>query len=121
VKGPERARRFDLHLSLLYRSPGARSWQAGRIENISRSGVLFWTAQPMDVDTELEMRFVLPIPKASPRVVCHGRIVRAVEAAAAGAPSRVAATISAYRFVRGRARALDPHRGPLLPRRQQTR
>ena len=98
-----RARRFDLHLSLLYRPLGSQAWQEGRIENISSSGVLFWTGKPMDVDTALEMRFVLPLTKSPPGVVCHGRVVRKVEPRDPDAGAGLAATISAYRFVRGRS------------------
>lgn len=95
-----RARRFALHLSLRYRSIGAAQWREGRIENISRSGVLFWTDQLLDVDTRLEMSFVLPLID-HPLVVCRGHIVRTV--LPNGDPSHLglAATISAYRFVRG--------------------
>jgi hypothetical protein len=99
----ERARRFDLHLSLRYRSVGAKRWRQGRIENISCSGVLFWTDQPLEVDTPLEMSFVLPFPRRPPDVVCRGRIVRRVQPSRGDGHAGVAATIAAYRFVRGRS------------------
>lgn len=97
-----RARRFALHLSLRYRSIGAAQWCEGRIENISRSGVLFSTDQPLAVDTPLEMRFVLPLIDAPPGVVCRGRIVRSVLPNGHQAAPGLAATISAYRFVRAK-------------------
>jgi PilZ domain-containing protein len=108
----ERARRFDLHLSLRYRSVGAKSWREGRIENISRSGVLFWTERLLHVDTPLEMRFVLPLGRTSSRIVCRGRIVRAVRPRGGEAPRGLAATISNYRFVRSK---------PSLPTGSETR
>ena len=97
-----RARRFALHLSLRYRSIGAAQWREGRIENISRSGVLFWTEHPLEVDTRLEMSFVLPLIDTPPGIVCRGHIVRTVLPNGHNAPPGLAATISAYRFVRGK-------------------
>jgi hypothetical protein len=100
-----RARRFALHLDVRYRSIGAVQWYEGRIENISRSGVLFWTDHPLEVDTRLEMTFVLPLIGNPPGVVCRGRIVRTVPPNGQQAPSGLAATISAYRFFPGNAAA----------------
>jgi hypothetical protein len=97
-----RARRFALHLPLRYRLLGAAEWRQGRMENISRSGVLFWTDQLLDVDTPLEMSFVLPLIHTHPEVLCRGRIVRTVLPEGEQRPSGLAATISVYRFVRGR-------------------
>jgi hypothetical protein len=85
---------------LRYRSIGASQWREGRIENISRSGVLFWTDDPLEVDTRLEMSFVLPLNDAPPAVVCRGHIVRTVLPKGHQAAPGLAATISAYRFVR---------------------
>ena len=95
-----RAPRFALHWPLRYRSIGAAQWLVGRIENISRSGVLFWTDQALEVDTHLEMSFVLPLVDTHPEVVCRGRIVRTVLPKGHRAPSGLASTISFYRFVR---------------------
>jgi hypothetical protein len=96
-----RARRFALHLALRYRSIGSAEWREGRIENISRSGVLFWTDHTLEVDTPLEMSFVLPVIDTPPCVLCRGRIVRTVLPDGRPAPPGLAVTISAYRFVRG--------------------
>ena len=100
-----RAQRFVLHLPLRYRSIGAAQWREGRIENISRSGVLFWTEHPLRVDTPLEMVFVLPLIDTPPGIVCRGRIVRTVLPKGRHAPPGLAATIAAYRFVRGKSSA----------------
>ena len=98
-----RAPRFALHLPLRYRSIGATQWREGRIENISRSGVLFWTDHPLEVDTRLEMSFALPVIDTTvPWVVCRGRIVRTVLPQGHQAPPGLAATFSTYRFVRGK-------------------
>ena len=101
-KDPLRAPRFEVHLPLRYRPVGAPDWEEGRIENISRSGVLFWAEHLLAVDTPLEMSFVLPLGGMEPGVVCRGRIVRTVPPGARGADPGLAATIAAYEFVRGR-------------------
>src|SRR6185369_13551569 len=62
VKKNGRARRVPLPLLLRYRSVDDSQWHEGRVENISRSGVLFSTPDVLDVDTELEMTFELPVP-----------------------------------------------------------
>ena len=86
-----------------YRSIGAAQWREGRIENISRSGVLFWTDHPLEVDTRLEMSFALPvIDRTVPWVVCRGRIVRTVPPHEQQVPSALGAAFTSYRFVRGR-------------------
>jgi hypothetical protein len=77
---------------------------AGRIENISRSGVLFRTERPLPVDTALEMTFALPVGPDAPGLHCRGRVVRTVGAIGGLAPPGIAATISAFRFL--------PHRNP---------
>ena len=100
-----RARRFELHLPLRYRTVGAARWREGRIENISRSGVLFWTDEPLEVDTPLEMSFMLPVMDTAPWVVCRGRIVRTVPPQGQEVPSGLAAAFSSYRFVRGKTAA----------------
>jgi len=117
-----RARRFTLHLPLRYRAVGETRWHEARTENISRSGVLFRPgdreaiaigeerpdslrafrlAGLLDVDTPVEMSFVLPGGPAPAEVVCRGRIVRVVPPHEPEARPAVAATISGYRFVRG--------------------
>ena len=88
-------------MSVRYRSVGATRWREGRIENISRSGVLFWTEHLLPVETPLELLFVLPLAGIAPGIVCRGRIVRTVPPPARQEPAGLAATISTYRFVRG--------------------
>lgn len=99
----ERARRYAVDLALRYRSVGATEWHSGHIANLSRSGVLFWTKHLLPVDTPLEMRFVLPLGDTPPAIVCRGRIVRTVLPRGRRAPPGLAATIAAYRFVKGQA------------------
>ena len=95
-----RAPRFPVHVSVRYRSPGQRRWSTGRIENISRSGMLFWTEQLLPVDTPLEILFMLPLGGLTPGVACRGRVVRTVDPLEPQLQPGIAATITAYRFVR---------------------
>jgi hypothetical protein len=96
-----RAQRFPFHLPVRFRTQGAKSWDVGRIENISRSGVLFWSERVYPPDTALEILFALPLGGLAPGVACRGRIVRTVSAPAPLDVPGMAATITAYRFVRG--------------------
>lgn len=97
-----RAPRFAVHLPVRYRSVGAAHWREGQIENISCSGILFWTDRLLAVDTPVEMSFVLPLAGMEPGIVCRGRVVRTVLPKAGDAHPGVAATISSYQFVRAR-------------------
>jgi hypothetical protein len=98
----ERAFRFGLRLPLRYRSKAGTQWREGRTENISRSGVLFRTDDVLDVDTRLEMNFVLPVGSNPPLIVCRGHVVRTVLPKGREAMPGFAVTIAAFRFVRGR-------------------
>lgn len=100
TKRAQRAPRFPVHVPVRYRSAGAEQWSEGRIENISRSGVLFWTEQLLPVETPVELLFELPFGQMRPGVVCCGRIVRAVSSLGGETSPIVAASISRYRFVR---------------------
>ena len=98
----QRAPRYPVHVPMRYRSMGAARWSSGRIENISRSGVLFRTDQLLAVDTPLEMSFALPLGGSTAAgIICVGRIVRTVGRAGNGDAPGLAATISTYRFFTG--------------------
>jgi hypothetical protein len=97
-----RARRFHFELPVQYRPLGEKAWHEGRMENISRSGVLFRAPDVLDVDTEVELSFVLPVSSAPPAIVCRGRVVRTVLPGGDGRRPGLAVTIARYRFQRGR-------------------
>src|SRR4051812_50159187 len=96
-----RAQRFGFDLPLRYREAGG-AWHDGRIENISRSGVLFHGDDLPDVDAEIEIVFALPVHPTPPRIVCRGRVVRTIASDRGDGARRAAATIARYRFVRCR-------------------
>jgi hypothetical protein len=87
-----------------YRPVGNTRWFEGTTENISRSGVLFRTAEMLDVDTPIEMRVALPVgtpPDFLPEVICSARIVRTVSPSGYERRSGLAAAITHYRLRRG--------------------
>ena len=96
-----RAPRLPLNLQLRYRSVGAARWHEGRVENISRSGVLFRATDLVDVDVQVEITVLLPV-RPSSAIVCRGRIVRTVLPGGSERRPGLAATISRYRFRRGK-------------------
>ena len=96
-----RAPRLPLNLQLRYRSVGAARWHEGRVENISRSGVLFRATDLVDVDAQVEITLLLPVRPSATAIVCRGRIVRTVLPGGSERRPGLAATISRYRFRRG--------------------
>jgi len=96
-----RAQRLPLNLPLRYRSVGAARWHEGRVENISRSGVLFRTTDLVEVDAPVEITLLLPVRPCPSTVVCRGRIVRTILPGGFEKRPGLAATISRYRFRRG--------------------
>jgi len=96
-----RAPRFPLQLAVRYRQVGAGDWCVGRTENISRSGVLVRTEEPVEVDVPIELRLEMPVIPAHhepAEIWCRGRVVRTV--ASAGHPStRYAVAIEEYDFL----------------------
>ena len=86
-----RAPRFPLTLPIRCRRAGDGGWIEGVTINISSSGVLFRTSEPLDVDTPVEMQIVLgESPARAGELRCNGHIVR-IETADATTPSMAAA------------------------------
>jgi PilZ domain len=72
-----RARRFPLTLPIRCRRAGEAGWIDGLTINISSSGVLFRTSEPLDVNTQIEMRIVLgESPARNGELRCDGHVVR---------------------------------------------
>jgi two-component system, cell cycle sensor histidine kinase and response regulator CckA len=102
IKGREkvarlRAKRFDLHLPMKYRSVGENGWHSGTTENISRSGMLFRGEEPVSTSAQLEIHLVLPAEIAglsTAEVICRGEVVRTLESEA----PTLAAKILQYHF-----------------------
>ena len=105
TRGSRRAPRYPIQTTLQYRLSGETTWSDGRTENISRSGLLFRAGNLLEVNAPIEMSFVLPVEmagEAAVKVSCRGRIVRAIPPVVMRPWLGLAATISDYRFVRGK-------------------
>jgi PilZ domain len=86
-----------------YRTRGTRDWQAGELENISTTGLLFRTGQPLYLDTTIEMQFSLPIELSgenAAEVFCRGSVVRSTESEMRGGTVHIAVRIEHSRFLR---------------------
>ena len=80
-------------LSIRYRRPDERQWQAGTIQNLSCSGVLFRTQRPLAPHTPVLLHFRLPSELTGEKpveVACEARTVRASNGRD---PGSVAATL----------------------------
>lgn len=80
-------------------------WQAGRISNISGSGVLFRADRSLTVNTKVELTFALnlaapEVPSSGTTVICLGQIVRTEPSTSPDYALAIAAAIRTYRFVR---------------------
>jgi hypothetical protein len=90
-------------MTLRYRQAGQGDWKLGRVENISRSGVLFLAEGEVELKTAVDISLLLESrgTGTAPEVLCWGEIVRAVRKE--GHPE-LAAKILDYNFVRPGAR-----------------
>jgi hypothetical protein len=105
-----RPQRFSIAMPVYFRPLEEITWQEGRVENISRSGILFRAAQPVEVTTRVELRFDLPAEvggEPGAHVVCIGEITRVIPPPTADEQPILAASITDYRFVRGAADDAD--------------
>ena len=94
-----------------YRLAGELHWYDAQTENISRSGVLFRTSQPMPRLTAIEMMLALPREVGGGEdatVICRGRVVRAQPAHANDRRPAIAATIVGFRLAH--VQGNDPRR-----------
>ena len=101
---PTRAKRFKLHLPLKYRQLGESDWTAGTTENISRSGLLFRSKEPLPANVQIEISLVLPAEiagLAAAEVVCRGEVVRTVQSETSPIGPALAAKILQYHFQHG--------------------
>lgn len=100
-----RARRVPLAVPLRYRSKNSSTWYAGKIENISQSGVLFHGEHPFPANTLVEMVFEMPEEISGQKdanVLCQGRVIRLPDSQKTDKLT-LAATILDYRFLHQRA------------------
>jgi PilZ domain len=101
-KEPTRAQRFAIAMPLSYRRPGEPDWHEGKVENISRTGVLFNAKELMDESAPVEMTFQLPVEiggAGAAQVFCAGKIVRTVLPPSSDQQPALAAQFRSYQFV----------------------
>ncbi|MGH9558784.1 MAG: PilZ domain-containing protein [Bryobacteraceae bacterium] len=94
-----RSQRFDLRLPLELVRAGAEIRAAGETRNVSSCGVLFTSAEPVEVGDSIE--YFITLPKAlgsriEVRLRCMGKVLRDHSEAT------FAATLERYEFSRGR-------------------
>ena len=103
LQNSQRARRFVLHLPVYFRQPHSSTWLEGTTENISYTGVLFRSPNPMLPETTLELRLQLAsgakLNHAS-EIRCKGQVVRVEQRSEPETPIALAVAISDYRIVR---------------------
>jgi PilZ domain len=77
-----RSARYEISTPIRYRIKGERQWRVGTTKNISVSGVLIRTEHSVAVNTEIEMKFALPVEisgEGAAEVVCRGIVVRSTD------------------------------------------
>ncbi|MDP9264192.1 MAG: PAS domain S-box protein [Acidobacteriota bacterium] len=102
AKGP--APRYTFHLPMRYRVAGEDQWSTGKLENVSRSGLLFHADQAPPARTRIEITLTLPVELggcAAPEVLCHAEVVRLAKAVERVPPPAVAARILDYSLLNG--------------------
>ena len=68
-----RAQRFPLQVPVQYQRSGNSHWHEGRTVNISRTGILFQTDEPLPQTATLDIRLEFP---ANVMIFCQGSIIR---------------------------------------------
>lgn len=104
-----RAPRYEVPISVLYRTAGESTWLEGRTVNISTSGVLVSADRVMAPQTPIELLLNIPPDATTPfagTTICRGRIVRALGPSALASRPAFAAAILEYET----SNVIDPRR-----------
>ena len=97
-----RAQRYEINATSRYRIRGDKQWRESIVRNISISGVLIDTTSFLELETEIEVRFSLPVHlrgESAAEVLCRGSVVRSSNYEE-GDAAVAAATIKHWRFLR---------------------
>jgi hypothetical protein len=98
LKG-DRSDRISANIPINFRRTDDFAWMPGRIKNVSRSGVLFETSQPVPMKTRVEMQFVAPHElgrEAGELISCQGKVVRTLSPPDRGMRPLLAAEFTSY-------------------------
>ncbi len=105
-----RAQRYEINTTTRYRVRGEKQWREGVVKNISISGVLIHAATFLESETEIEVRFFLPVHlrgESAAEVLCRGSVVRSSKCEGLGEAAMVAARIEHWRFLRKKSLEKD--------------
>jgi len=92
--------RFDLRLPFEILDGASRIKSKGETRNVSSCGVMFTSKAPVAIGSSIEYMITLPkVPgtRSDVRLRCVGKVVRGEQ------PSRFAATLERYEFVRDKS------------------
>ncbi len=96
-----RAPRYPIPMPLRYRRSDEPDWHGGKVENISRTGVLFTADGLFEKGAAVELAFKLPVRfagRSAGQVMCQGKVVREVMPHASDRPPAMAAQIESYKL-----------------------
>lgn len=105
IRYQPRAQRFPLQVPILYRRRGDETWLTGETLNISRSGVLFYAAIPLEPPLPVELLLLMTDSargKPAANIQCRARIARTMGLPGSDRPS-LAAKFADYQFVPAQA------------------
>ena len=91
-----RAERFPLIRPIQYRVAGEQWWGRGVTENMSATGVLFRSARPIHIGTDVDVDVVMQEGLPGRHILCRARIVRASAPLEASAEWLLAASMEMH-------------------------
>jgi hypothetical protein len=97
--------RYAIRTPVTCRSENDSKWHRGTTENISCNGILFHADVAIQLETPIEVNFVLPSSKAQTgaEVHCRGKVVRCEPSKAITGATMLAVRVGNCRMMRGDA------------------
>jgi hypothetical protein len=97
-----RERRLPWNVEVQFRSAGAREWLQGKVENISRTGLLLISEFRLDKGAHVVLELEMPETITGQRQFiarCTGQVARIAPDPKNATLNRIACTIEDYRFI----------------------
>ena len=85
---PRRAQRYEIRTDIRFRPVSVQNWHLGQTENISDTGLLVRSPEPLPVNTPIHLELYAPAPLsgvARAPLTCSGRVVRSFDGGEGGA------------------------------------
>lgn len=82
-----RAHRYEIRTDIRFRPEAVQNWHLGQTENISDTGLLVRSPEPLPIDTAIQLELYAPVPLsgiAKAPLICSGRVVRSMSIGAEG-------------------------------------